>query len=300
MNKCLSLRTGVMDMILGIDIGGSTTKIAGLTSAGALLGTLQVQAADPVTSAYGGLGRFLREQNLRIRDVSTIVLTGVGASFLSDKMLNIPLVHVPEFTAIGRGGLALSGKREALVVSMGTGTAYVRAGVDSDTHIGGSGVGGGTILGLCSRLSGVHHMNSIIEFAERGDLSRVDLTIGDISRSPIETLPADLTAANFGKWKDYATAEDNALGILNMVFETIGMLAVFACRNDTVKEVVLTGTLTTIPYGKWVFEHMQELTGLSFEIPPCAVFATAIGAVLHFLGRSALAEAPDSAADTVR
>ncbi|MDD4716067.1 MAG: pantothenate kinase [Oscillospiraceae bacterium] len=284
-----------MNIILGIDIGGSTTKIAGLTSSGALLGTLQVRAADAVTSAYGGLGRFLREQSLHVEDVSTVVLTGVGASYLSDKMLNIPLVHVPEFSAIGRGGLALSGKKEALVVSMGTGTAYVRASEDSVVHIGGSGVGGGTIEGLCSRLSGVHHMSSINDVAAKGDLSRVDLTISDISKAPIDSLPPDLTASNFGKWRDFATAEDSALGVLNMVFETIGMMAVFACRNDTVNDVILTGTLTNIPYAKWVFAQLHELTGVSFEIPPCAVFATAIGAVLHYMGRNTLAK-PDEAA----
>ena len=280
-----------MKVILGIDIGGSTTKLAGLTEDGVLIDTLQVRAADPVTSAYGALGRFLKEQGFAIEEVAEIVLTGVGASFLLDKMFHVPVVRVPEFTAIGRGGLALASKEEALVVSMGTGTAFVRSGPGFERHIGGSGVGGGTIEGLCSRLAGVSHFSSIIELAEEGDLSRVNLTIADISNAPIDTLPDNLTASNFGKWQDNATKGDSALGVLDMVFETIGMLAIFACRNDTVKDVILTGTLTTIPRAKWLFDQLELLHNISFFIPPKAVFATAIGAVLAHLGRNRLAEA---------
>ena len=279
-----------MKVILGIDIGGSTTKLAGLTTEGKLIDTLQVRASDPVTSAYGGMGRFLRENELKTKDLSAVVLTGVGASFLPDEMIGVPVIRVPEFTAIGRGGLALSGKREALVVSMGTGTAYVRAGEETDVHIGGSGVGGGTIEGLCSRLCGLNQFSSIVELAETGDLYNVNLTVGDITNAPMDTLPDTVTASNFGKWRDNATAGDNALGILDMVFETIGMLAVFACRNDQVKEVVLTGTLTTIPRARWIFDHVEQVYHIPFIIPARAVFATAIGAVLAYIRKPLLQE----------
>lgn len=279
-----------MNVILGIDIGGSTTKLAGLTPEGKLINTMQVRASDPVTSAYGGLGRFLRENDLKTADLSAIVLTGVGASFLPDEMMGIPVARVPEFTAIGRGGLALSGKKEALVVSMGTGTAYVRAGEDTDIHIGGSGVGGGTIEGLCARLCGVSQFSSIVELAESGDLTHVNLTVGDITNAPLDTLPDTVTASNFGKWRDNATAGDSALGILDMVFETIGMLAVFACRNDQINEVVLTGTLTTISRARWIFDHVEQVYHIPFTIPPKAVFATAIGAVLAHTGIRSLVE----------
>ena len=46
-----------MNLSLGIDIGSSSTKAAALDEHGALLGTLQVHADDPRTSAYGVLGR---------------------------------------------------------------------------------------------------------------------------------------------------------------------------------------------------------------------------------------------------
>ena len=42
----------------------------------------------------------------------------------------------------------MSGLDRAVVVSMGTGTAYVMADKGRVSHLGGTGVGGGTLLGL--------------------------------------------------------------------------------------------------------------------------------------------------------
>ena len=41
-----------MSIILGIDIGGSTTKIVGLRPDGSVIVKHRVQAQDPITSLY--------------------------------------------------------------------------------------------------------------------------------------------------------------------------------------------------------------------------------------------------------
>lgn len=41
-----------MAIILGIDIGGSTTKIVGLRPDGSVIAKRRVQAQDPITSLY--------------------------------------------------------------------------------------------------------------------------------------------------------------------------------------------------------------------------------------------------------
>ena len=87
---------------------------------------------------------------------------------------------------------------------------------------------------------------------------------------------------------DSATQEDLALGVLNMVFQTIGMMAVFACRNDHVKDVVLTGTLTLVPCAKKVFNALYKMHGINFIIPQNAIYATATGAALSYLYESGL------------
>ena len=69
-----------MDVILGIDIGGSTTKIVGLRADGSVISMLRVRAEDQVTSLYGALGNYLTSNHLTLKDVRRVVLTGVGAS----------------------------------------------------------------------------------------------------------------------------------------------------------------------------------------------------------------------------
>ena len=101
-----------MKLSLGIDIGSSSTKAAALDEHGALLGTLQVHADDPRTSAYGVLGRFLDQQGASFDDVEKIVLTGLGSTYFHENIFGIPTIHALELDAIGRGGLYLSGLDE--------------------------------------------------------------------------------------------------------------------------------------------------------------------------------------------
>lgn len=272
-----------MNVIIGIDVGGSTTKIVGYYEDGTLIGRGQVEAADPLTSAYGALGKFINENKLALPQVKQIVLTGVGASLFKKDIYGIPACHVDEFQAIGLGGLALSRKKEALVISMGTGTAFVRADKNGIRHIGGSGVGGGTVLGLCGALCNARSFDTVVDLAHKGNLKKVDLHISDISKKDISTLTADVTASNFGKMADGISAEDLARGVVNMVFQTIGMLAVFACRNDSIKEVVVTGTLSTVPCAAELLKQVERLYKIKFIIPRHSIYATATGAALSYI-----------------
>ena len=275
-----------MGIVLGIDVGGSTTKIVGLKDAGQgqpfCFGMLQVRAADQVTSMYGAIGNLLSKHGLDLGDVKKIFLTGVGASFINEQVYGIETHKVNEFDAIGRGALSLTKLKEALVVSMGTGTAFVRATESEVRHIGGSGVGGGTITGLASQFLGKSGVEAILALAKEGDLRNIDLSVSDILEAEVQSLPFDLTAANFGKIKSTASDSDVALGIINMVFETAGMLAVFALKNDTIKDVVLTGSLAVFPQAEIVLSKFKNITGLNFIIPQDAVFATALGATHAF------------------
>jgi len=273
-----------MGIKLGIDVGGSTTKIVGIKENNCF-GMLQVRAADQVTSMYGAIGNLLSKFGMSPDDVSEIYLTGVGASFINEQIYGIKTLKVNEFAAIGQGALDLTGLDEALVVSMGTGTAFVRASKNEVKHIGGSGVGGGTIVGLASLILGKSDVDAVIALANKGDIRNIDLSVSDILDEEKQTLPFDLTAANFGKIKSTASDSDIALGILNMVFETVGMLAVFALKNDMIKDVVITGTLATFPQAEAVMSRFKKLTGYNFIIPKDAVFATALGAA-HYSSAS--------------
>ncbi len=265
--------------VIGIDIGGSTTKIIAVRDS-EIMPPMQVKANDPKTSVYGAFGRYITENGLDLSAVNRIMITGVGSSFITEDIYGIKTGHVSEFDAIGKGGLYLSGLDSAIIVSMGTGTSFIKANKDKIERIGGTGVGGGTLLGLSSKFIHVRHFDSIAKLAAEGDLEKVDLTVGDISQNCVTDMPDYTTAANFGKVSDYATKGDIAKGLINMILQTIGIMAVFACRIDDTKNVVLCGNLTAVPDAQKYFDEIKELHGVDFIIPKYAEYATALGAAL--------------------
>ena len=285
-----ALHTG-RPVVLGIDVGGSTTKIVGFRleddGSRTLMPPLFVRATDPITSIYGALGRYTAENGLALSDIRRVMTTGVGSSYLSGPIYSLECRSVPEFSGVGLGGLYLSGLSEAIIVSMGTGTALVHAkrtpdGSTAIDYLGGTGVGGGTLLGLTKKILGVDTIAHIEQLCEGGDLSKIDLTIKDITQQgQFSEMSANLTASNFGNLSDLADSHDIALGIANMVAETIFMMAVFAARSKGVTDIVLTGNLTTIAPIRRVFEGLADNFGVKFTIPENSSFGTVIGAALY-------------------
>lgn len=272
-----------MSVIIGIDIGGSTTKIVGFTSDKKIIEPMFVQANDQKTSAYGAFGKFTDANNIKLSEIERIMITGVGSTFIGDELYSIPCEHVREFDANGRGALYLSGLGEALVVSMGTGTAMVYASEKEIVYDGGTGVGGGTLIGLSKQMLGVSDTETLFTLAKDGDLNNIDLRIGDITKKDISpTLSAGTTAANFGKLSELATQSDIAKGLINLVFETVGMVAVFAAKSRNIKDIVLIGSLTRNKEVKQVFDTIAAMFGLKFIIPDRSRYGTVIGAALCY------------------
>jgi type II pantothenate kinase len=263
-------------MIVGIDIGGSTTDAVVLENGG--LHVVTIEANDPVAAAAGALGKLIAEFGISLEDIERVAATGAGARVLADSLLGRPVIKVNEFTAIGVGGTSLAGMDQALVVSLGTGTAIVSVTPGKIQHFSGTGVGGGTLLGLAKHMLGVVTIERLEELARKGDLRRVDLTVRDIAGGPIGDLPPGTTAANFGKVGADATPEDKALAIMNMIVESIGVLSLASARACGQENIVLTGKLSRL------FRFMQEAKRLDFPfgrrfvIPEHADYATAIGA----------------------
>jgi len=271
-----------LSITVGIDIGGSTTKIVGIEN-NKIITPLMVRANDPVASLFGAFGKFVDQNSLSLDSIECVAVTGVGASSIEKSIYGIPTTRIEEFLANGYGGLHLSGLPDAVIVSMGTGTAFVRASQGKTEHIGGTGMGGGTILGLSNCMLNIRDINLLMEMAESGNLGNVDLNVGDISKGKIATLPPDMTASNFGKISEVAEKNDLALAIFNLVFQTIGVMAVFAAKGYGRNEAVFIGNLTTIPYGRDIFSRLEELHGFRFIIPEYSEHGTAVGAALALL-----------------
>ncbi len=263
-------------MIVGIDIGGSTTDAVILENGS--IHVVTIEANDPVAAAAGALGKLAADYGLRLEQIERVAATGAGARALHDTLFGRPVLKVDEFSAIGIGGTSLAHKDQALVVSLGTGTAIVSVTPEKIMHVGGTGVGGGTLLGLAKHMLGVVTIERLEEMAQKGDLSRVDLTVRDNAGGPIGDLDPNTTAANFGKIAADATPEDKALAIMNMIVESIGVLSIASARACGQENIVLTGKLSRL------FKFMQEAKHLAFPfgrrflIPEHADYATAIGA----------------------
>lgn len=285
----LKERNLTMDVILGIDIGGSTTKIVGLRTDGSIVSMLRVRAEDQVTSLYGALGNYLSSNGLALGDVRRVVLTGVGASYVEGDIFGLPTCQVDEFSASGTGALTLSGQEQGIVVTMGTGTAFLWAEKSGAVqHLCGSGIGGGTLGGLCHKLVGMERFGQIKKLAEQGDLGKIDLSIRDITKNPAPTLDPTLTAANFGNLAEDALPADLAAGAVNLVLQAIGTMTVLACRCCDTRTVILTGSMTTLSQVEPNFQNFEKLYGIHYIVPENATFATAIGAGLCSLRKKSV------------
>ena len=266
--------------IIGIDFGSTLAKIIECDEKGELINKMLLKEKDFKKT----MTDFVSSNDIDISNIEAIVITGVGASKVADEDFGgVKIIKDNEFLCIARGGLELAGKKEAIIASMGTGTAFVRVSKEDIKHLGGTGVGGGTLIHLCSKFVGTSSFDEIVELAKSGDLGNVDLRISDISEEEIPGLPKDITACNFGKLSPEATDSDIALGIINMIFETIGMLAVFATKNDTIQKIITVGSLTMVPQGQRVFRMLEDLCNVRFITPENAEIAVAIGAVKRYL-----------------
>ena len=266
-------------MIIGIDIGSTTTKAVTLVE-GKVLKKVKTKADDAVTSATGAFGKMILENGIKMSEISRIMITGAGATKIEGELFGIPTEKVNEITAIGTGGMYLSGKENIIIANIGTGTAIIEARKNGIIHLGGSGVGGGTILGLAKKLLSLSDFKDIMKLADSGNLDQVDLLLEDIMAMNFSFLNKKTTASNFGKLLDTAGNEDIALGILNLVYQVIGMIAVFAARSRNIDRVIVTGSGSYNPIGQKILADITRMYSIAFEYPDDAEYTTAVGAGL--------------------
>lgn len=268
-------------IVIGIDVGISTTKIVGLRE-GKVISPMRITATDPVTSLYGAFGKYLYDNKILLENVRQVMLTGVGSAYIDNPIYGLPTNKSDEFLCDGLGAQYESGLRRFIVVSMGTGTSLVLCDGSEIRHIGGIGIGGGTLSGLSRILLKTSDIKSVAALAMHGNLSNINLQIGDISAKPLPGLPMDATASLFGNANTDATKEDIALGLIHMVLQSVGSASVLSALHSHVRDFVLIGNLTLLPQCREVFPHLERLYGVHFRIPKYSEFCTAIGAALSF------------------
>ncbi len=268
-----------MKTVIGIDVGISTTKIVGVRD-NQVVAPIRISAADPITSLYGAFGKYLYNNKIHLQDVERVMLTGVGAAYVKDPIYGLPTEKTEEFKADGLGARFVSGLDRTIVVSMGTGTSFVKCEGSKMEHIGGIAMGGGTLQGLSRVILGSSDIQHVSQLAENGDVTHVNLMIRDISAEPLPGLPMDTTASLFARAQNDAHQEDLAAGLICMVLQTIGSTSVLVGQGCDIKDFVLIGQLTLLPQCRMIFPALERLYKVKFHIPKYSDFCTAIGAGL--------------------
>lgn len=201
-----------------------------------------------------------------------IAATGGGAPELGGDLDGIPIERVPEFDAWAHGARLLAARSGMdlpdahILVSLGTGTSVLAIHGGKGQRVGGSALGGGTLLGLGQILLGASSFDEIARLAEQGDRRHVDLLVRDIYRSGGIPLHPDLNAASFGKLasgrEKRARPEDMAHALMGLVGENIGIICAVIARAAQLEDIVYCGsTLTGNPALQQILELVS--TGLS-------------------------------------
>ena len=205
---------------------------------------LWIKATDPVTSLYGAFGKFLHDNDIALDDVERVMLTGVGAAYINSPIYGLTTQKVEEFIADGLGAAFESKLSRMIVVSMGTGTSLVSYQDGAIRHLGGIGIGGGTLNGLSRLLLQTDDIKQISEMAMQGDTRKINLSIG---------------------------------------LQAIGSASILSSLNSGIRDFVLIGNLSRLPQCNELFPKLEELYDVRFIIPKSSEFCTAIGAALSYV-----------------
>ncbi|MBL0940436.1 MAG: Fumble domain-containing protein [Gemmatimonadaceae bacterium] len=262
-----------------IDFGASNTDIVLRNADGVHHWTIPTEGQPDESRVR----RALAAGDLTVRDVQWLAVTGGNRSALAATIDERRVHQVAEVEAIGRGGLALAGLDAAVVTSAGSGTAVVAATTTGARHVTGTGVGGGTLVGLSRLLLGTVDPQEIDTLARAGKDTTLNLTIGEILGQAIGSLPPDTTAVNFGRVARHsvdASRADTAAALVNMVGQVIAIVAINAARAQQLEHAVIVGHLTDLPSVRHTFEVVAQFYGAAIRIPERGGQATALGALL--------------------
>lgn len=240
---------------IGVDVGATLAKLA-------------LREPDGRLSLFSMPAHALDDVSVRVNALSpgSIGLTGCRATGLEPQLDQTP-VRLIEFEAWARGSRELLRAQQIddtapyLLVSVGTGTSVLRIEGDAVTRLGGTALGGGTVMGLGHALTGCASFEELCQLARQGRRGEVDLLIGDIYEDGVIALPAAATAAAFGNLArrmlgeagsmragsrvDPSDRADLAAAVMGLVAENVALISCGLAATAGVSRVVFGGA--TLP-----------------------------------------------------
>ncbi|QBP41200.1 type II pantothenate kinase [Paenisporosarcina antarctica] len=227
---------------IGIDVGGTLTKVAFFDDNQKL--TFLYFLSDDLQRVSDWIALF--------DDDVKIGLTGGRAEQLKTFLrCHDNLHYLVEFDATVAGvnyQLQKDGKNfpDAVITNIGTGTSIHYHRGDEHKRISGTGIGGGTLLGMSALMTGIHQFDEIVQLSARGSRSEVDMLVSDIyfgNKTPID---GGLTASNFGAAGltplMERSKEDILATVQGLVGEVISTLSIQCAFAEDVEHIVYIGS----------------------------------------------------------
>lgn len=274
-----------MTNTIGIDAGGTLTKLAYMND------QHEIQLLHFPSNDLQSVLDWINQNN-----IVEIGLTGGRTEQIKMMLDKANSVHyIVEFEATLKGvryQLEKEGHHfnKSIITNIGTGTSIHYMDAEKHMRIGGTGVGGGTLIGLALLTTGIHNYEDVLKLAKKGNREGIDLLVQDIYQgmdSPIELKPT-LTASNFGKVgikevTKYET-EDVLATVQGLVGEVITTLSIQLANQMDTEHIIYIGT--TLDNNDKLREIIANYTILKKKTPVFLQdhgYSGAIGALMNII-----------------
>ena len=136
--------------------------------------------------------------------------------------------------------------------NVGSGVSILKVlSIEKYERVGGTLMGGGTLIGLLKLMIGIDDYDKILELASKGNCENVDLTKKDLLKEN-EELKENYIISSLGKIhqyvlegkKDEIKKEDIALSLLNMICYHIAQYTVIYAEQNEIDTIYYFGTFT--------------------------------------------------------
>ncbi|HGH7183027.1 type II pantothenate kinase [Bacillus cereus] len=270
-----------MESIVGIDAGGTLTKIAYFDE------NKQLAFEKFYSLEQDKIIDWLKN----INGMKQICITGGKAKQLQQLLSeSYKVVELNEFEATLAGVRYILKKEKHsinnfILTNIGTGTSIHYVYNDQYIRAGGTGVGGGTIMGLSKLLTNIDQFEDVIPLTKIGSRKDLDITVGDIYGNILSPIDTNLTASNFGKatnTNSNFSKSDIIATVQGLVGEVVTALSLQFAETKDMGHIIYIGS--TLCHNVHLQNIIRSYTEYQNKIPVFLQddgYSGAIGTLLH-------------------